>query len=96
MTGIQYIDADFDEGGESWSEQPPTEEQKASRDARIAEVQALYDTGTPLFTKEMIRMVQDQILQNPLPEKIQIPGFDGKIHPQDSTHVQSRTIDGET
>lgn len=80
----------------SWREQQPTDEEKAARDAHIAEVQALYDAGIPFFTKEMIRTVQDQISQSPIPAIIQVPGFDGKIHPRDNTVLYYGTMDGET
>ncbi|OAA51875.1 hypothetical protein NOR_00468 [Metarhizium rileyi] len=64
---------------------PPTEDEEAAQNAFVASVQALYNAGTPLFTKEMIRLAQeriDSLAEDLLPEEIELLGFDGKKHAQ--------------
>lgn len=66
---------------EDWDDEKSlTESEKASEAAFVAQVWEKYNAGVPLYTKEMIRLAQQQISQYPLPYDVQILGFDGELH----------------
>lgn len=61
-----------------WLAQDPSHSIPQSEEEAIARINALYDSGTPFFTKDRIRAIHDQ-LKKPLKkgDKISVIGLDG-------------------
>jgi hypothetical protein len=73
---------------------PLTDEEKAARDAFVASVREVYDTGRPLFTKEMIRLARDQMVQSPPLDDVHLLGFDGHTYSLPFAPTSLWKIDG--
>lgn len=53
----------------SWAGEPPSNA-PTSKEEALAYIDRLYETGAPLFTKDAIRAIYEQIQRNPKRDKI--------------------------